>query len=220
MTTAAPPPPSPSSPSSDRSGLALWDQRFDRDDYLFGEAPNAFLARQAVRLPRGGTALAVADGEGRNGVWMAEQGLAVVSVDGSAVAQAKARRLADLRGVTLDLRLADLAAWDWPQAAFDVVAGIFIQFAGPKLRSRLFAGMIQALKPGGLLLLEGYGPRQLDYRTGGPSVAENLYTPDLLAEAFSSLEILELADYDAEVSEGAGHAGRSHLVDLVARRPR
>ncbi len=200
-------------------GIAQWDQRFAGEDYLFGETPNAFLVRQKFRLPPSGLALAVADGEGRNGVWLAGQGLATVSVDGSAVAQTKARRLAAARGVELDLRLVDLTRWDWPEGAFDVVAGIFIQFAGPELRDRLFAGMAQALRPGGLLLIEGYGPRQLNYRTGGPSTLENLYTTDLLAAAFPGFEILELRDHDAEIAEGAGHHGLSHLVDLVARKP-
>lgn len=198
-------------------GPGLWDQRYARDDYLFGEAPNAFLARQAPRLNPGMRALAVADGEGRNGVWLAEQGLEVLSIDSSAVAQDKARRLAQARGVSPAFELADLGDWTWPEAAFDVVVAIFIQFAGPDLRTRLFAGMKRALKPGGLLLLEGYRPEQLAYGTGGPPIAENLYTEAMLREAFADLEILELAAYDVDIREGAGHAGMSALIDLVAR---
>lgn len=199
--------------------MSLWDQRYSQPGYLFGERPNAFLARQAPRLRPGMSALAVADGEGRNGVWLAEQGLDVLSIDASPVAQEKARALAQARGVALGLELADVSTWSWPEARFDVVAGIFIQFADPVLRPRLFAGMVRALKPGGLLLLEGYRPEQLAYGTGGPRVAENLYTEDLLREAFADLEILELAAYDAEIQEGAGHAGMSALIDLVARKP-
>ncbi|MDE2486369.1 MAG: class I SAM-dependent methyltransferase [Alphaproteobacteria bacterium] len=199
--------------------MSLWDQRYSQPGYLFGERPNAFLARQASRLRPGMSALAVADGEGRNGVWLAEQGLDVLSIDASPVAQEKARALAQARGVALGLELADLSTWSWPEARFDVVAGIFIQFADPVLRPKLFAGMVRALKPGGLLLLEGYRPEQLAYGTGGPRVAENLYTEDLLRQAFADLEILELAAYDAEIQEGAGHAGMSALIDLVARKP-
>jgi len=196
-----------------------WDERYAGDDYLFGEAPNAFLARQAALLPATGRALAVADGEGRNGVWLAQHGLNVDSVDGSVVAQRKAARLAEKAGVMLNLILADLSDWVWPDAAYDVVAGIFIQFAGPSLREKMFAGMRRALKPGGLMLIEGYGPRQLEYRTGGPSDLANLYTAELLRTEFGSFEIIELTSYDARLSEGSRHDGMSALVDLVARKP-
>lgn len=200
-------------------GLRRWDERYAQQGYLFGEQPNAFLARQRNRLQSGARALAVADGEGRNGVWLAEQGLDVVSVDGSPVAQEKARRLAGRRGVELTFELADLSTWTWPEKAFDIVVGIFIQFAGPELRARMFQGMRDALKPGGLLLLEGYRPEQLAYGTGGPSVVDNLYTEAMLREAFADLQILELAAYDAALSEGSGHEGMSAVIDLVARRP-
>lgn len=200
-------------------GLRRWDERYAQQGYLFGEQPNAFLAREKHRLQSRVRALAIADGEGRNGVWLAEQGLEVVSVDGSPVAQKKARRLAEQRGVELGFELAVLSDWTWPEQEFDVVVGIFIQFAGPELRRRMFEGMRQALRPGGLLLLEGYLPEQLAYGAGGPSAVENLYTEALLRDAFADMQILELAAYDAILSEGAGHDGMSALIDLVARRP-
>jgi SAM-dependent methyltransferase len=195
-----------------------WDARYASDDYLFGEAPNAFLSAQAARLPTGGGALALADGEGRNGVWLAQQGLQVLSVDSSSVAQAKARRLAASRGVALALELADLDTWPIPENRFDVIAAIFIQFAGPALRVRLFAAIRHGLKPGGLLLLEGYRPEQLKYRTGGPPTVDNLYTEPMLREAFGDLEIVELVSRDAVIREGAAHNGMSALIDLVARK--
>ncbi|MFZ3005726.1 MAG: class I SAM-dependent methyltransferase [Phenylobacterium sp.] len=197
----------------------LWDRRYAQGDYLFGVEPNAFLAGQMGRLRPGGRALAVADGEGRNGVWLAQQGLSVLSVDSSAVAQTKARSLAQARGVAMDLEQVDLSAWTWPRAEFDLVVAIFIQFAPPALRTQLFADMAQALKPGGLLLLQGYRPEQIAYGTGGPSAAENLYTEALLREAFAGLEIIELQSHDTVIHEGAGHDGLSALIDLVARRP-
>ncbi len=201
------------------AGLSNWDRRFADEGYLFGERPNAFLERQRERLPASGRALAVADGEGRNGVWLAQQGLRVLAVDASAVGQEKARKLAKARGVKLEFELADLAGWTWPSAAFDVVAAIFVQFAGPDLRAAMFRGMKEALKPGGLLLLEGYRPAQLGYRTGGPPIEENLYTEALLREAFADMEVLELRAYDAAIEEGRGHNGMSALIDLVARKP-
>lgn len=196
-----------------------WNARYAGDDLLFGDRPNAFLERNGMLLRPGMRALAVADGEGRNGVWLAEQGLDVLSIDISDLAQAKAARLAEARRVHLDLRLADLTTWEWPDAEFDVVVSIFIQFADPGERDRIFAGMKRAAKPGGLLLLEGYRPEQIAYGTGGPSAVENLYTEDMLRDAFSDFEILSLASYDAEVREGSGHSGMSALIDLVARKP-
>lgn len=201
------------------SELERWEERFSSPDYVFGTEPNAFLKKQAARFKRGQLALSLADGEGRNGVWLAEQGLDVLSLDASSIAQEKARRLAAKRGVQLAFELADLADWAWPEARFDLVVGIFIQFAGPELRARIFDGMRRALKPGGLLLLEGYRPEQLVYRTGGPSAVENLYTEALLREAFGDFAILQLDAYDAAIEEGAGHAGASALIDLVAQKP-
>lgn len=196
-----------------------WDTRYAGDAFLFGTQPNAFLASQRFRLQSGQKVLAVADGEGRNGVWLAEQGLEVLSIDASIVAQQKARRLAKERQAKLDFELVDLEHWQFPANQYDLIVAIFIQFAGPDLRSRLFEQMKQALKPGGLIMLEGYGPKQLEYRTGGPSVVDNLYTVDLLEKAFFDFDILELRAYDAVIEEGTGHQGMSALVDLVARKP-
>ncbi|QIG80581.1 SAM-dependent methyltransferase [Stakelama tenebrarum] len=203
----------------DPSDQSFWDTRFATEEYVFGEAPNGFLARQAPLLRPGMRALAVADGEGRNGVWLAQQGLDVLSIDFSPHALAKAQRLADRNGVAIATREVDLLAWQWPHAAFDVVAAIFIQFTGPADRAAMFAGMKQALRPGGLMLLEGYRPEQLAYGTGGPKQVENLYTEAMLREAFADFTIESLQSYDAELDEGPGHAGMSAVIDLVARKP-
>jgi SAM-dependent methyltransferase len=197
---------------------AHWNERFAAPGYRFGTAPNRFLESQKDRFRKGQRALAVADGEGRNGVWLARQGLAVTSVDISPVGQEKARVLAKEAGVSLEVVEADLAAWAWPAAAYDVVAAIFIQFAPPPVRTKMFEGMKRALKPGGLLILEGYRPKQLEYGIGGPPVAQNMYTRELLESAFGDMEILHLAEYDAVIEEGTGHKGMSALIDLVARK--
>jgi SAM-dependent methyltransferase len=196
----------------------FWDERFAAPDYRFGTAPNRFLESQRHRLVDGQRALALADGEGRNGVWLARQGLDVTSVDISPVGQAKARALAKEAGVTMEIIEADLSTWAWPVSVYDVVAAIFMQFAPPPLRARIFAAMQVALKPGGILILEGYRPKQLDYGTGGPPVAENMYTRELLESAFAAMDILHLAEYDAVIEEGAGHKGMSALIDFVARK--
>ncbi|BCK88144.1 hypothetical protein MIZ01_1945 [Sideroxyarcus emersonii] len=198
----------------------VWDERYAGEEYHFGTEPNAFLVTQRSLLKPGMSCLAVADGEGRNGVWLAQQGLDVLAVDSSSVALEKARKLAQQRGVTAKFEQVDLTQWNWGEERFDVVAAIFIQFAAPDLREQMFAHIKRCLKPGGLLLLHGYTPRQLEYKTGGPSQAENLYTEALLRKAFSDMEILHLREHDDVIREGTGHSGMSALIDMVARKPR
>lgn len=209
-----------------------WSKRY-RDageQYLFGTEPCQFLANRADLLRNGETALSIADGEGRNSVWLGEQGLDVtaveisaVAVEISAVAVEKARRLASGRQVAVRFVLADMLAADWPPAhlhtAFDWVLGIFIQFVGPEQRARQFVAMKQLTRRGGRILLHGYTPNQLEFRTGGPSEIENLYTPDMLLAAFADWEIEELVEYEDDISEGMGHKGRSALIGLIARKP-
>jgi cyclopropane fatty-acyl-phospholipid synthase-like methyltransferase len=196
----------------------VWNQRYSTTDgYLFGTHPNEFLLTQQDLLKQGAYCLAVADGEGRNGIWLAERGLRVLSVDSSVVAVNKARRLAQQRGVKVDVEQADLLQWDWGKERFDVVVAIFIQFAAPEQRVQMFENIRRCLKPGGLLLLQGYTPRQLEYGTGGPSQAENLYTEAMLREYFSGWDILHLREHDDFISEGTAHHGMSALIDMVAR---
>jgi SAM-dependent methyltransferase len=195
-----------------------WDARFARDDYIFGTAPNVFLTTQRARLAAGGRALAIADGEGRNGVWLAQQGLVVTAFDIAPRGVAKARTLAQRVGVTFDFHVSSVEDWDWTPAAYDVVAAIFVQFAAPAVREQMFAGMLRTLKAGGWLLLQGYTPRQLEYRTGGPPCAEHLYTAALLRRAFASHEIVELREHDDLLAEGTQHAGMSALIDCVVRK--
>lgn len=203
---------------SENAEFQRWEKRFSVPEYIFGTAPNAFLAAQAAALPRSGTALAVADGEGRNGVWLAERGLDVLSIDWSPTAIGKAQALARTRGVTLRTAQVDIVAWEWPVAQFDVVAAIFFQFLTPAERTLVFARMREALKPGGLLLIEGYRPEQLNYKTGGPSQVENLYTRALLEAEFRSFSQLHITEHDSMTSEGTSHVGMAALIDLVGRK--
>ena len=179
--------------------LARWEGRFGVPEYIFGTAPNAFLAAHRHLLPQRGRALAIADGEGRNGVWLAQQGLDVLSIDFSPSAQAKARALALAQGVTMATELVEIARFDWPREAFEVVVDIFTQFSDPAERAGKFAGIRRSLKPGGLLLLQGYRPEQLGYGTGGPRNAENMYTRALLEQEFAAFESIEVVEYDAEM---------------------
>ncbi len=195
-----------------------WNQRFSQADFLFGRAPNAYLVASAQHLPRSGRVLCVADGEGRNSVWLAQQGLQVDAFDIAEAGVAKARALAAEAGVQVHHEVADVDQYPWPADSFDAVVAVFVQFADPAQRTRLFQHMVQALKPGGLLLLHGYTPKQLDYKTGGPPFVSHLYTEDLLREAFAALDLVELRSYEADISEGTGHHGRSALIGLLARK--
>ncbi len=198
--------------------MTRWDERFAGRDYLFGTEPAAFLRRAAPQLAPGSRVLCLADGEGRNSVWLAGLGHRVTAMEASAVALAKAAALAADRGVAVERRQEAIETWDWSQP-YDAILGIFIQFADPALRSAIHAGMRQSLVPGGLALLHGYAPRQVGYGTGGPSAEENLYRLEDLRADFAGWEVLMAEDRDAEIAEGSGHVGRSALVDFIARKP-
>jgi SAM-dependent methyltransferase len=196
-----------------------WQERFSTPDYTFGKEPNEFLVRCRPLLPQTGKVLAVADGEGRNGVWLAKQGLDVLSIDFSPAAQAKARALAAESKVAITFEEADVHAWAYPEEAFDVVVEIFTQFSTPAERAPKWAGMRRALKRGGLLIVQGYTPKQLDYGTGGPKQVENLYTHDMLMRAFGDLADLNIVEEERELHEGAAHSGMSAVIGLTARKP-
>ena len=200
------------------SELERWETRFRAPGYVFGEEPNAFLKSKAHLLSKGQSALSIADGEGRNGVWLAEQGLDVLAVDFSESALAKAQALASRRGVKLRTELADIFTWRWPQAAFEVVVAIFTQVAFPPQRAEFFLNLKRALKPGGLLLLQGYRVEQLKYGTGGPPEAERLYTRALIEKEFGDLAALEIREHDSLINEGTAHVGMSALIDVVGRK--
>jgi cyclopropane fatty-acyl-phospholipid synthase-like methyltransferase len=199
------------------SDLDRWETRFGAPGYLFGTEPNAFLKSQAHRLRAGQTALTVADGEGRNGVWLAEQGLDVLAIDFSPTALAKARALAQQRGVRLATEVADVTSWRWPKSVFDVIAAIFIHLA-PAERTAFFSNLKAALKPGGLLLMQSYRPEQLNYRTGGPPEAERTCTRAILEAAFGDLSELDIREHDSVLNEGTAHVGMSALIDLVGKK--
>lgn len=198
---------------------AIWNQRYASEPHLFGQEPNEYLRAQAHHLAPGSRVLCVADGDGRNSVWLARQGLRVDAFDISDVGVGRARQLAAEARVNVDYSVADCDQWPWPTARYDAVVAIFVQFADPAMRERLFAHMAAALKPGGVLVLQGYTPRQLEYKTGGPPILSHLYTPEMIRSAFADLQIIELRDYEAVLTEGTQHHGLSALLGLVARKP-
>jgi SAM-dependent methyltransferase len=197
-----------------------WDRHYAEEGYIFGTAPNAFLAGEAHRFKRHGRILVPGDGEGRNGVWLAEQGFEVTSVEASSVGVGKARGLAAARGAQLDIQKANLDIWDWPLEAFDGVAAIFVHFE-PQVRQSMHRRMLAALKPGGVLLLEAFTPKHVENRKagsrGGPP-PEMLYTADMLRDDLAGVEIELLREEEVMLDEGSRHQGRAQVVRLVARR--
>lgn len=200
------------------SNTDFWNARYAEPGFAYGTEPNAFLVSQKQYFKPGMKALAVADGEGRNGVWLAEQGLDVLSVDASEVGLRKTRELATERGVVVRTEQADLAAWSWPVAGFDVVISIYAHFP-PPVRPRLHRAMFNALKPGGVLLLEAFTPEQLKYKSGGPPVVEMLYSPEMLRADFDGASPLLLEEAVTDLAEGKYHRGPASVVRLVLRRP-
>jgi cyclopropane fatty-acyl-phospholipid synthase-like methyltransferase len=196
----------------------FWNARYAEPGFAYGTEPNAFLVSQKHRLKPGMKALAVADGEGRNGVWLAQQGLEVLSVDASEVGLRKARELAKSRGVVIRTELADLTTRKWPEHEFDLVVAIFIHFL-PEFRARMHAKMLQALKPGGFLIMEAFTPKQLEYKTGGPPAKEMLYTADMLRADFKGGEILQLEEILTGLNEGPYHRGTAAVIRLIVKSP-
>lgn len=196
----------------------MWNKRFSTPDYVFGEEPNAFLVSQAALLGTG-HALALADGEGRNSVWLAQQGFSVDAFDFSAPAVEKAKALAAKHQVQVNFTCTDWQSFDWKPASYDLVAGVFFQFATPAERAELFEKIKHSLKPGGTVLIQGYGKNQLNFKTGGPDKLEHLYDEDLLRQAFAGFDVQVCETYETTIHEGAGHSGMSALVGFVARKP-
>lgn len=196
-----------------------WEGRYSAPEYIFGKEPNYFLASCKDLLPKNGKVLAVADGEGRNGVWLAEQGLDVVSIDFAPAGQEKARKLAAEHNVSMQIIEADVHTWDYPANEFDVVVEIFTQFSSPADRAKKWAGMDKTLKPGGLLIIQGYTPKQLEYGTGGPGKLENLYTRAMIEDAFPGYKDVSIVEEELEMHEGSSHGGMSAVINYTGRKP-
>jgi SAM-dependent methyltransferase len=194
-----------------------WDERYAREDYYYGTEPNDFLREQSALIPPGGRVLCLAEGEGRNAVFLAKQGFRVFAVDGSKVGLEKAKKLAQKSGVTIEAEVCDLADYRFEADAFDAVISIWCHLP-PALRTRVHAGSIRALKRGGVLILEAYRPKQLEYKTGGPPVAELMMSEHSIREEMKGLRVLTLVERDREIHEGPGHDGMSAVVQFVGRK--
>lgn len=172
----------------------------------------------AFRLPRGGRVLSLAEGEGRNAVYLAGLGFAVTAVDQSTVGLEKAQRLAAARGVSIETHAADLAEYPIAPNTWDGVVSIFCHLPAA-VRRRLYRAVVAGLRPGGVLILEAYRPAQLQFKTGGPPTADLLPTLDDLKSELAGLEFLHAVETEREVLEGTFHTGRAAVVQGIARRP-
>ena len=199
----------------------MWDERYSEHGFAYGVEPNDFLAATlpTLNLPKDASCLFLAEGEGRNAVWAAEQGFQVVAVDSSTVGLEKAQTLARERGVSIQTEVADLGDYDFDVARWDCIVGIFCHLP-PMIRQRVLAAIPEALKPGGVFVLEGYTPKQLEYKTGGPHASDLMYTSEILKTAFEGkLEIERNEELMREVVEGKYHSGLAAVVQCIARKP-
>ncbi len=198
-----------------------FDERYSEPGYHYGTEANEFLVSQRALLAPGQQALVPGDGEGRNGVWLAEQGLDVTSFDPSSVGVDKSLKLAAERGVAIDAQVGSFETWDWRQAVYDVVVLTYVH-CGPETRRAGHGAVWRALRPGGVVILEAFSPRQLAMReqgaTGGPKHADWLFTEAMMREDFPGAEFPVLEDVDDDF-EGRTHSGRCAVLRCVARKP-
>jgi len=194
-----------------------WDERYDTADFVYGREPNAFLASVSGMMPPGDL-LCLAEGEGRNAVFLARQGHRVVAVDSSVVGLAKAARLAGENGVRIETVTADLAAFAMEPGRWDAIVSIFCHLP-PQVRRVLHRKVVEGLRPGGLFILEAYTPAQLALRTGGPPTEEMMMTLAGLREELAGLEFLQGREIERDVVEGQLHTGLGAVVQVVARKP-
>ncbi len=195
----------------------FWDSRYDEEGFAYGTSPNTFLTSFADSFKSGQHVLVIGDGEGRNGVWLAQQGCSVVSVDSSKIGVEKAKKLAAEKGVEIEAVCADLTEWDWPESHFDFVVIIYVHFP-PEIRALLHDKVISCIKPNGQLIMESFTPEQLNYSSGGPPVLEMLYTAEMMKSDFKLLEIQQLEECITELNEGKYHCGEGAVVRLVAKK--
>ena len=194
-----------------------WDQRFASTGFVYGEQPNDFLKEHASGL-KAGQALCLAEGEGRNAVFLAELGHQVCAQDISPVGLGKAEELAQRRSVNIHTLCCDLAAFHPEPASVDLIAAIWMHLE-PELRATVLQRAVEALRPGGHLLIEAYSPKQLGFSSGGPTRRELLIDAAELKHELAALKPLILQEVEREISEGSAHQGPSAVVQFFGRKP-
>ncbi len=195
----------------------MWDKRYSSEEYVYGKQPNDFLVSVIDEIPRG-KVLCLAEGEGRNAVYLAMQGYDVLAVDSSSVGLAKAQKLADEQGVVIQTQQADLADFEIAPNDWDAIVSIFCHVP-PAIRTGLHQSIVAGLKPGGMLVLEAYTPDQIQLGTGGPPVAELTMSLAALESELKGLEFFHALECERDVIEGVLHTGRGAVVQLLAGKP-
>ncbi len=195
----------------------MWNERYSSKEYAYGTEPNTFLAANFQHLPKG-RVLSMAEGEGRNAVFLAQQGYAVTAVDGSQVGLDKAQVLAETRGVKLECICADLADFDLGVGAWDAIISIFCPLP-PAIRQALYRKVLAALKPGGVFLLEAYTPDQIKHGTGGGKSVELMQTAATLRAELPGLDFAHLVELERDVVEGIFHTGLGAVVQAIGVKP-
>ena len=194
-----------------------WNKRFSIEDYLFGADPaQALVKLEHYLIPQGDT-LVIADGEGRNSVYLASRGFRITASDSSTVANIKAKALAASQNVEVNYQVEDFFDIDWSAKQYDNIVGIFFQFIPPDKIKQVLMALRTAIKKGGTLLIHGYTPQQIELATGGPKDVSLMYNKELFEDVFESVEILVNKEYQIKLSEGSGHKGQSALIDFVAK---
>ena len=200
----------------------MWDQRYDTDEYIYGTQPNDFLSAVVDRLasdhPPGGRVLCLAEGEGRNAVFMAERGFRVLALDASSIGLSKAQRLAEERGVSIDTQVIDLAHYNIEPGAWDVIVSVFCHVPTP-IRQQLHQQVVAGLRSGGAFILEAYTPEQLNYGTGGPPVAELMMSLTGLQMELAGLDFEHGMELVRDIQEGKLHTGKGAVVQVLAFKP-
>ncbi len=199
---------------NDTPGKPNWDERYNVSDYVYGTDPNEYLVEVTDRIPKGAV-LCLAEGEGRNAVYLASRGYEVTAVDSSSVGLEKAQKLARERSVKIETIHADLADFDIGAERWSGIVSIFCHL--PKeLRALVCRRCVEGLKPGGVLVMEAYTPRQLVYGTGGPQVLELLVEPEDVKKELSGLRLDRAAEKVREIGEGIYHRGAGAVVQILA----
>lgn len=196
----------------------FWNERYRQDGYLYGEKPNEFLSHRHTLIPKDSRVLVLGDGEGRNGVFLARKRCQVTTIDASAVAVEKAKALAKTNNVEINAIHGVLPKVEIEKGVWDAVVLIFVHLS-EKTRKATHRLAVEALKPGGLLILEAYTPEQLGNTSGGPKDAKLLYTAEMLKEDFEGLDIEAIAELETVLDEGPGHQGKANVVRIIAVKP-
>jgi SAM-dependent methyltransferase len=194
--------------------MTMWDERYSSDEYAYGTTPNEFLVAEHIYIPKG-KVLSLAEGEGRNAVYLAKLGYAVTAVDASVVGLNKAKKLADDNNVVVEFIHADLADYDLGENAWDGIVSIFCPLPS-WLRKDLYKRVLSGLKVNGVFLLEAYTPEQLKHGTGGGNSIDVMQSEKSVATELAGLTFKLLAELERSVIEGRYHTGIGSVVQAVA----